>query len=247
MKAILAMGMGMAVLVGEAAAEIRVLSAGAVEAGLAGLAEGFQRETGTEVKVTFATAPAIRRRIGAGEAADVLIAPPAVLDDLLTAGRVRGEGRAVIGRVGVGVAVRADAPAPDLSSVAALKRAVLETDALVYNEASTGIYFARLLERLGIADQVRDKTKRYPDGAAVLEHVRRGSRREIGVGPITEITAFRTRGIKLAGPLPAEVQNYTTYAAGVMVGARSPEAAARFIRYLTTPRAKGAFAAAGIE
>ena len=154
------------------AAELKVLSAGAIEPALVGLADAFRRDTGHQVEISFATAPALRKKITAGELTDLLIAPPAVIEELVKAGKVVAEGRAPIGRVGVGVAVRADAPVPDISTPEALKKTVLGADSLVYNEASTGIYFARLLERLGIAEQVKGKTTRYPDGAAVFEHLR---------------------------------------------------------------------------
>ncbi len=229
------------------AAEIKVLGAGAVEPALVALAEAFRRDTGNSVIISFATAPAIRKKLSDGEAADIVIAPPAVLDDLVKAGKVLGEDRAAIGRVGVGVAVRAGASAPDISTPEALKRAVLAADSLVYNEASTGIYFAKLLERLGIADEVKSKTTRYADGAAVFEHLLRGKGNEIGVGALTEIIRYTKKGLTLVGPLPAEVQNYTTYTAGVMAGAKSPDAARTFIRFVTSPSAKATFAAAGVD
>lgn len=162
-------------------------------------------------------------------------------------GKLVAEGRAAIGRVGVGLAVRADAPVPDISTPEALKETVVRADSLVYNEASTGIYFATLLERLGVAGEVKGKTTRYPDGAAVFEHLRRGKGNEIGVGAITEIIVYTKKGLKLVGPLPAEIQNYTTYTAALMAGAKSPEVARAFIRFLTSPPAKAAFAAAGID
>jgi molybdate transport system substrate-binding protein len=229
------------------AAAIAVLSAGAVEPGLAGLADAFRRNTGTEVAITFGTAPALRTIVAAGQEGDILIAPPAVIEDFVKTGKVVAEERAVIGRVGVGVAVHSDAPVPDISTTEALKRAVLGADSLVYNEASTGIYFARLLERLGIADDVKAKTTRYPDGAAVFDHLLKGKGSEIGVGAITEIIVYTKKGLKFAGPLPSDVQNYTTYTAALMAGAKSPDAAKAFIRFLTSPSSKAAFAAAGIE
>lgn len=229
------------------AAELRVLSAGAVEPALVGLADAFRRDTGHQVELSFATAPALRSKVTAGESADILIAPPAVIEDFVKDGKVVAEGRAAIGRVGVGVAVRADVPVPDVSTPETLKKALLGADSLVYNEASTGIYFARLLERLGIAGEVKGKTTRYPDGASVFEHLRKGKGNEIGVGAITEIIVYTKKGLKLVGPLPAEIQNYTTYTAGLMAGAKSPEPARAFIRFLTSPPAKAAFAAAGID
>ncbi len=212
------------------AAAITVLSAGAVEPGLAGLADAFRRNTGTEVAIAFGTAPALRRIVAAGQEGDILIAPPAVIEDFVKTGKVIAEERAVIGRVGVGVAVWSDARLPDISTTEALKRAVLAADSLVYNEASTGIYFAR-----------------YPDGAAVFDHLLKSKGNEIGVGAMTEIIVYTRKGLKLVGPLPSEVQNYTTYTAALMAGAKSPDAAKTFIRFLTSPSSKAAFAAAGVE
>jgi molybdate transport system substrate-binding protein len=147
----------------------------------------------------------------------------------------------------MGVAVRPGAPVPDISSAAALRKAVLDAESIVFNRASTGLYFENLLKKMGIFEQVEKKTTRYADGAAVMEHVLKGQGREIGFGPITEILLHRDQGLRLVGPLPAEVQNYTSYTAGVMTGARSGGAAQDFVRYLGTPAAKARFAAAGIE
>lgn len=227
-------------------AEIRVLSAGAIEPGLQAAAAAYRKETGVEIRVAFATAPQLRKRIADGEVAEVVIAPPAVIEEFSRAGKV-AELRAGVGRVGLGVAVRPDAPVPDLSSTAALQRAVLEAESLVFNRASTGLYFENLLRKLGLYQQVQAKTVRYPDGASVMEHVLGGKGREIGFGPITEILLYRDKGLRLVGPLPAEVQNFTAYTAAPMSGAANAEAAGAFVRYLATPAAKAHFVAAGIE
>jgi molybdate transport system substrate-binding protein len=227
-----------------AAAEIKVLSAGAVEPGLKAAAAAFQKSAGHEVRITFNTTPQIQKRIGGGEVHDVVIAPPAVLDQVSSK---LGQERTAIGRVGMGVAVRPGAPVPDISSAEALKKSVLDADSLVFNRASTGLYFENLLKKMGVYDQVEKKTTRYADGAAVMEHVLKGKGREIGFAPITEILLHRDHGVRLVGPLPAEVQNYTSYTAGVMAGAPAAGAAQEFVRYLATPAAKATFVAAGIE
>jgi molybdate transport system substrate-binding protein len=147
----------------------------------------------------------------------------------------------------MGVAVRPGAPVPDISSAEALKKSVLEAESIVFNRASTGLYFEGLLKKMGIYDQVEKKTTRYADGAAVMEHVLKGKGREIGFGPITEILLHRDHGLRLVGPLPAETQNYTSYTASVMTAAPSAGAAQQFVRYLGTPAAKATFVAAGIE
>ena len=228
------------------AAEIKVLSAGALEPGMKAATAEFQKTSGHAVKLSFNTAPQIRKRIGDGDVQDVVVAPPAVIDEFAKAGRV-GQDRANVGRVGMGVAVRPGAPAPDISTPEALKKSVLDADSLVFNRASTGIYLENLLKKMAVYDQVEKKTTRYDDAAAVMEHVIKGKGREIGFAPITEILLHRDRGLRLVGPLPAEVQNYTSYAAGVMSGAPSAAAAQEFVRYLGTPAAKKVFVAAGIE
>ena len=135
----------------------------------------------------------------------MLIAPPALIGEFAQEGKsVRLQ--ASVGRVGLGVAVRPDAPLPDISSAAALQRTVIEAESLTFNTASTGLYFEGLLKKMGIYESVQAKTTRYPDGASVMEHLLKGKGREVGFGPITEILQFRDRGLRLVGPLPAEVQ-----------------------------------------
>jgi molybdate transport system substrate-binding protein len=166
------------------AAEIKVLSAGAIEPGLKAAAGAFQKSTGHVVRITFNTAPEIRKRIAAGESQDVVIAPPAAIEEFSKAGKLTQE-RAELGRVGMGVAVRPGAPLPDISSADALRKSILEADSIVFNRASTGQYFEGLLKKMGIYEQVEKKTTRYPDGNSVMEHVLKGNGREIGFGPIT--------------------------------------------------------------
>ena len=228
------------------AAEIKILSAGAIQPGLERVVAQF-RASGHEVKVQFNTAPEIAKRLAEGYAADILIAPPAVLDEQAKNGKVAGEGRVAVGRVGAGVTVRAAAPSPDVATTDALKAAVLAADALVYNNASTGIYLDRLFARLGIADALKPKTTRYSNGEAVMEHIIKGKGNEIGFGAMTEIKLFESHGLKLVGPLPADIQNYTSYAAAPLTGATAAADAKAFLAYLATPEAKQAFVAAGIE
>ncbi|HLQ27552.1 MAG TPA: substrate-binding domain-containing protein [Acidiferrobacterales bacterium] len=234
-------------MTGAFAAEIKLLSAGAVEPGVVKLIDAFQRETGHSVKATFATAPAIRKRIGEGETVDVVIAPPAVLDDLVKAGKAAAANRVIVGRVGVGITVRDGAPRPGIATVDEFKQSMLDAESLVYNQASTGIYVAGLFDRLGIAEQLKAKTTRYPDGPAVLNHVIKGKGNEIGFGATTEINEYSKKGLKLVGPLPAEIQNYTAYAATAMADGAAVDVAQAFVRYLTTPAAKAAFAVTGVE
>ena len=228
------------------AAEIRVLSAGAVEPGVRAAAAAYGRQSGHDVRITFNTAPEIRKRLGAGETFDVVIAPPAALDELAGAGKLEAD-RVNLGRVGLGVAVRPGADVPDISSSEALKRAVLEADSIVFNRASTGIYLENLLKKMGVYEQTLPKTTRYPVAAAVMEHLLKGRGREIGFGPITEILLQRDKGLKLVGPLPAEVQNYTSYSSAPMKAAADSGLARSFVRYLGSAESKALFAAAGVD
>jgi molybdate transport system substrate-binding protein len=228
-------------------AELSIISGGAVEPGVRAVVELFRKEAGADVKVRFATAPAILQRVGGGEAADVVIAPPAVIDELARAGKLDGAARAAVGRVGVGVLVRAGAARPDVSSAEALKRALIDAKSVVYNKASTGLYLEKLFERLGVGAEVKAKETRYPDGASVIEHVIRGTGSEIGFGAITEIALYHDKGAQFVGPLPAAAQNYTSYAAAPAATPANSEGAAAFLKYLGNPAARAAFLAKGVE
>lgn len=248
MKRTAVLGLVAGVLLGQpmAAAEISVLSAGAVEPGLKAAAAAFEKRTGHVVKISFDTAPQIRTRVGGGETWDVVIVPPAILDEFAKAGKVEKE-RVTVGRVGMGVAVRAGAPTPDISNAEALMRSVLAADSLVFSRGSSGVYFEGLLKKMGIYGQVESRITRHANGASVFEHVLKGKGREVSFGQITEIQLYRDKGLRLVGPLPAEVQNYTSYA-GARVTARSnAEVARAFVRHLGSPAGKALFAAAGIE
>jgi molybdate transport system substrate-binding protein len=226
------------------AAEIKVISGGAIEPGLQAVAASFEKQSGHHVGITFNTAPQIRKRVTDGEHFDVVIAPPAVLEELAKAGKASREGHVPAGRVGVGVAVRSSAPAPAIGRVDALKQALLRADSVVYNQASSGLYLEKLFDKMGIGEQLKPKTTRYANGAQVLEHVIKGKGTEIGFGAMTEIKLFEPKGLKLVGPLPAEIQNYTSYSAAMTAPS---EAARAFLRYLATPAAKQDFTANGVE
>jgi len=228
-------------------AGISIISGGAVEPGVSAVADLFAKETGAEVQVRFATAPAILQRVGGGEAADVVIAPPAVIDELAKAGKIDGAGRAAVGRVGVGVVVRDGASMPDVSSTDALRRALIGARSVVYNKASTGLYLEKLFDRLGVGAEVKAKETRYPDGASVIEHVIHGTGNEIGFGAITEIALYHGKGAQFAGPLPGDAQNYTSYAAAPSAVPANGEGAAAFLKFLGSPAARAAFLAKGVE
>jgi molybdate transport system substrate-binding protein len=205
--------------------------------------DAFRGEIGDEATVTFATAPSILKRIADGEPFDIVVAPPSVLDDLANAGKISTANYVSIGRIGVGVMVRDGAAPPQIATVADFKEALLSAESVVYNRASTGIYLEALFDRLGIGPEI--KSTRYADFAAVLDHISKGKSRELGLGATTVIVENESRGVKFAGPLPAEIQNYTTYAAAIIAEAK--ERAPQFLSYLTSPAARSLLAAAGIQ
>jgi molybdate transport system substrate-binding protein len=248
--AVLALAIGAVAAPCVPAAEVRLLSAGAVELGLTPALAVFQRDTGHVVRVEFAAAPALAARFVAPPGHDLVIAPPGVLDALAKAGEIAGP-RVPVGKVGIGVAVRPGVPVPEIGDVAALKRELLAADSVVFNRASTGLYFETLLDRLGLADAVNAKASRHPDGASVMKHLL-ASRvpREIGFGAITEIVLFKDQGLRLAGPLPAEVQNDTSYLASAAAPKGDPgraDAAVTLLRFLASAEARIIFAGVGIE
>jgi molybdate transport system substrate-binding protein len=223
---------------------IKVLSDGPLRPALVNIGEAFRRDSGYQVEFTFGTSPAIHKKVAEGELADVLIIQPNFIDELVKAGKVVAEEHPVIGRVGFGLAIRADAPTWDISTTEMLRKALLSADSLIFNNVASGNYFAKVLEHLGIAEAVKAKVIRI-DPAAVFEHVMQGKGNDMGVGTITLIIA--TKGLRLVGPLPPEVQSYIVYTAAPMTSAQSLEAGKAFIRFLKSPAAKAAFTATGVE
>lgn len=236
------------------AVELSMLSAGAVEPGIRPALAAFERTSGHTVTVDFAAAPALRAAVrSARPAADVVILTQGVLDELNATGAGPAGPTAPIGRVGVGVAVRPGVDTPDVSSAESLKAALASADSIVYNRASTGLYVDQMLRKLGVFDLVDAKSERLADGASVMRRLLAGrAAHEFGFGAMTEIGLFRDQGLRLVGPLPASLQNYTTYVAlpwpgaGVVDPARAAAIAA-LMRHLQGAQARALFAGAGID
>ncbi len=229
------------------AAEVKVLSAGAVRAVVTEVADIFAKQSGHSVKGTFGTVGVVRGKLAAGEPADVVIATDAAIDEMAKQGLVVAGTRTDVARAGVGVGVREGAPHPDISTAETFKQALLAAKSIVYVDpaqgATSGIHFASVLKRLGIADQVKDKTILWPGGYAA-EAVQKGQA-EIVVHQISEILPLK--GVSLVGPLPADLQKVTIYSAGLAAKAAAPEAARAFISFLTTDPIKTKFALAGLD
>ena len=183
------------------------------------------------------------RRINDGEPFDLLVAAPAQIDALIEAGTIIPETRTDLARSGIGVAVRAGASKPDVSSVDAFKRALLAARSVAYlKEGQSGVYVAAVLERLGIAEAIRSKAT-LPETDIVSELVSRGEI-ELGIVVITQI--LTTDGVALAGPLPAEIQSYITFTGGISAESKSIDAAKELLTFLKSPAAIGVMRAQGM-
>src|SRR6266581_44874 len=224
--------------------KFKVLSDSPLQPALVPIAEAFRRDSGYEVEFVFGTSPVVHKKVADGETADVLIIQPSFVAELMKSGKVVPGEHPVIGRVGFGLAVRVDAPARDISTTEAFKQTLLNADSLIFNNVASGNYFAKVLERLGIAEAVKAKVIRL-DPFAVNERVIQGKGTDIGVGVIPLINT--TKGLRLLGPLPAEIQSYIVYVAAPMTSSTSPQAGKAFIKFLASPTAKAAFAANGVE
>jgi molybdate transport system substrate-binding protein len=226
---------------------LKILSGGAVKRGVAQVAREFEKQTDTRVAVEFDTAPQIRKRIAAGETADVFVVPPAVMDEFQKQGNIIPDSRGLVGRSRVGVVVHAAAAAPALGDTAAFKRALLGATAVIYNTASSGIYCAKLMERLGLADELKSRIVVVDTGAAIMEAVAARAPGAIGLAQISEVMVMIDKGcaVRLAAPLPDEIQNTTSYEAAA--SSKAPPRARELAASLTSAAAKKIFAATGID
>jgi molybdate transport system substrate-binding protein len=207
----------------------------------------FEKQTGHKVILENDTVGALTKRIEGGEAFDLAVLTPAAVNDLSAKGKFVAGSRTNLGRVGVGVVVKEGAPKPDISSADAFKKALLAAKSVAYIDpaagGSSGIYVAGLLDRLGVAADVKPKAKLIP-GGAVAEHIARGEA-ELGIHQISEI--LPVKGITLVGPLPADIQNYTVYAAGLGANGKEGEAAKALLKTLSGPAAADALKSKGME
>jgi len=229
--------------------EIKVLCAGAVKRGVSQIAAEFERSSATRVAIEFATVPEIRKMMAAGAAPDVVVATPAVMDELAQEGKIAPGSRGFVGRSRMGVVVHANAPAPDLSGTEAFKKVMLGASAVVHNRASSGLYAAGLLEKLGLAKALGRKVVVVDTGAAVMEYVAEHPSAAVGLAQISEVMVMIDKGcaVKLAAPLPDAIQNVTSYDAAATAASQSPDAARALARELTSDAAKKIFAATGID
>lgn len=229
------------------AVEVKILTAGAFKQVVLELVPEYEKQTGNKVLVDNDTAGALKKRIEGGEAFDVAVITPAVVDDLTKAGKIAAGSRINVASVGVGVVVKDGAPKPDVSTVEAFKRALLAAKSVAYIDpasgGSSGIYVDKLLERLGIADQIRPKAK-LKKGGHVADLIVSGDA-ELGLHQISEIVPVK--GAALVGPLPKEIQNTTTYAAGLSASTQNKDAAEALIKIFSGPAAAAVLKSKGMD
>lgn len=235
-------GAGMA-----SAAEIKLLCAGALHPAVDALIPEFETSSGHKVKVSYGPAGAVADRVQKGEAADVVINAVPMMDRLQAQGKVVAGSRVVIAKVGVGVFVRKGAVKPDIGSPDAFKRSMLAARLIAYPDpaggAASSIYVASLLELLGIAEEMKPKTKLSTLGA-LYASVASGDV-EIGFNQVSEILAQPT--VELVGPLPSAIQNYTHFAPGIVTGSSQTEAGNALVKFLSSPAAQTVLKAKGFE
>jgi molybdate transport system substrate-binding protein len=246
-QVVLATAIGLGSLAQASAAEVKVLTAGAFKQVVLALVPDYEKQTGNKVTVDFGTTGELKKRIDGGEAFDVLFITPAVVDEMIAAGKVAPGSKVNLASVGVGVVVKEGAPHPDISTVEAFKKTLLAAKSVAYIDpesgGSSGIYIDKLLVKLGIADQIKPKA-RLKQGGYVAELIANGQA-ELGIHQISEIVPVK--GVSLVGPLPKEIQSTTTYAAGLSASAKHKAAAEGFIKTLSSSAAVDVFKAKGMD
>lgn len=226
------------------AIEIRVLKTLATEKAYLELLPRFEQAFGHRVTTRYGGTVDVRNWLAAGEPFDLVIATSGVIDAFTAAGVIATGSRVDIATSGVGVAVRAGAVKPDISTPEAFKDALLGAKSIGYSTGPSGEYFIRLLDRIGLADAIKPKLKQVPAGGFVATLIANGQA-EIGVQQVSELATFP--GVDYLGPLPSDFQMLTIFAGGVSSKAEQPGAAAALAKFLAAPEAATAFRRFGLE
>ena len=228
-----------------AAGEVKVVSTVAARSTLEALAPMFERATSHKVQFLFGTAAPLKRQIEAGEAFDVTVLTPAMVEDLAKAGKVDGASKSEFGRTGLGIASRKDAPAIDIASAESLKRTLATSRMISYTkEGQSGAAASRLIERLGLADDMKPKTLIETRTGGALLAVEEG-KADLGFSFITEILS--SPRVQLVGPIPGDLQAYMTLSAGVSAAPRDAAASKAFVQFLRSEEARAVMKQKGME
>jgi molybdate transport system substrate-binding protein len=231
------------------AAEVRVMISGGLSAAYNVLVPEFERQTGNKVLTAYGpsmgtTVNAIPVRLERGEPADVLIMVGYALGDLVKNGKVIADSRVDLVKSPIGLAVKAGAPHPDISSADAVKRALLAAKSIAYSDSASGVYVStEMFQKLGIADEMKDKARKIP-ATPVGEIVAKGEA-EIGLQQVSELKPVQ--GIDIVGALPDELQKITVFSAGIATGSKEPEAGKALIKFLGSPAARDEIVKSGMD
>ena len=235
---------GMTAIGASRAAEITILTNMGVVSAVRDLAPAFERISGHKVIVQFEVGTAFVQKLNANAPADLVTHYPEAIDEVIKTGKVVAGTRTNFARGGIGAVVRAGAPKPDISTPEAFKRSMLAAKSIAYSRAgASGVYMAKLIARLGIADQMKDKT-RLIEGMPVADAVAKGEA-EIGLQQIN--TMQGVPGTDYVGPLPGDLQDYIRFAAGLLVIAKEPDAAKAMLAFIATPEAAPLIRKSGME
>lgn len=214
-----------------AAADIKILAANAVKDSLTQAADLFEKTSGHKVVFVWGGTESLTKRTTDGEVFDLIFIARPNIDKLAMDGKLVQGSQKDFARSGVGIAVRSGLPKPDVSSRESVRTAILQAKSVAYSSGPSGFYIAELIKRLGIEEQTKDKVKQPPSGVQIGELIARGDA-DLGFQQISEL--IHVKGIDYLGPLPADIQNITTYSAGISTGSPSPEAARQFLNALAT-------------
>src|SRR6201996_6375797 len=231
------------------AAEVRVMISGGLTAAFKALVPVFEKQTGNKVDIAFGpsmgtTTNAIPVRLDRGEPADVLIMVGYALTDLAKKGKVVSGSEVELVRSGIGVAVKAGAPKPDISSADAVKKALLAAKTIAYSDSASGDYIStEMFKKLGIEDEMKDKARKIP-ATPVGEIVAKGDA-ELGFQQISELKPVA--GIDIVGPLPADLQQITIFSAGIATGSKEPDGGKAVIKFMASPTARDEIVKSGME
>lgn len=230
------------------AADIQVYSTIGLRSLVEELKPKFEQASGHRLDITWGLAGALTKQVQDGDTPDALLAIRGGIDGLVKAGKVVEASASTLSLSGVGVSVRAGAAKPDISTADALKAALLAAKGVAYSDpakgGASGVHFAKVTERLGIADAVKAKA-RHPETAGLPGKLLLTGEAELAVSQVPEL--LEVPGTELVGPLPGDLQNITTFAGGVLSAAKEPAAAAAWLAFLQTPEAAAAIKAKGME
>ncbi len=230
------------------ATELKVYSTIGVQGAVEALVPQFEKTSGHRLLMTWATAPMLVKRLQSGETADVMILNLAGIDTMSREGRIAPGSAVTLASSAVAIAVKAGAPKPDISTPEALKKTLLSAKSISYTDpaagGASGIYFAKLLERMGIAREVNAKNKYPPPGGYSGNFLLTGEA-ELAVQQKPEL--MHIAGTDIVGPLPGDLNMVTTFAAGVAVDSQNGEAAKALVAFLRSPEAAVVFRAKGLD